>query len=265
MNKEEIYCVWAPREGLWSRWVKPVLFAAMNETGEPRSSGVSPDLSGVPPPDSGVLLVIDLPGSVGVEWGLALAASGYRPVPLYNAVPGPTGHVVPDEDNPPSSQPLPERSLLDTGPTMVALREGARMLQGLTLAPEAPPAFLLDADRRTGRGAPEPGRFDNRSISFPTDFPSANFLLSRKLTRAIVVQNEPAPPQADLAHTLRRWQDAGIPIYLKALKGEKNIAPIEVQKPSQFGRAWYRFLEIMGFRRNALGGFGGEIPDASSG
>jgi len=265
MNKEQIYSIWAPREGLWSRWVKPVLFAVMDGTASLGSAGATPDVSWVPSPNSNVPLVIDLPGSAGVEWGLALAALGYRPVPLYNAVPGPAGNLLPDEDDPPPVQALPEITLVDVRPIVAALAQGAEKLRSLSMGAEAPPAFLLDSNRRVGRGTPEPGRFDNRSISFPTDFPSANFLLSRKISRAIVVQTTSEPPQSDLAHTLRRWQDAGIAIDLKALAGEGTPVRIEVRMPSRFGKAWYRFLEMMGFRRHVLGGFGGEIPEGSSG
>jgi hypothetical protein len=265
MTKEEIYSSWAPDGALWSRWVKPVLFAAMDETAPSEPTAAIPDVSWVPSPEANVPLVIDLPGSMGVEWGLALAAVGYRPIPLYNAVPGPAGQLQPDEGEPPPPQPLPEISLVDVRPILAALAHGAQKLRDLAIRPDAPPAFLLDADRRIGRGAPEPGRFDNRSISFPTDFPSANFLLSLRISRAIVVQMTAESPQADLAHTLRRWQDAGIENHLKALKGEKDPARIEVTKPSAFGRAWYRFLEMLGLRRQPLGGFGGEIPEASSG
>ena len=103
MNREEIYSVWAPREGLWSRWVKPVLFSVMGEAALPGGAGATPDVSWVPSPESNVPLVIDLPGSAGVDWGLAVAALGYRPVPLYNAVPGPLGRLSPDEDEPPAA------------------------------------------------------------------------------------------------------------------------------------------------------------------
>ena len=37
----------------------------------------------------GFTLVLDLPGHSGVTAALVLAAGGYRPVPLYNALPGP--------------------------------------------------------------------------------------------------------------------------------------------------------------------------------
>ena len=51
------------------------------------------DASWIPPAEDNVAVVLDLPGADGVWTGVALAARGYRPVPLYNAVPGPTTGV----------------------------------------------------------------------------------------------------------------------------------------------------------------------------
>ena len=47
------------------------------------------NLSWSPAIDEKVAVVLDLPGAEGVRVGLELAARGYRPVPLYNAVPLP--------------------------------------------------------------------------------------------------------------------------------------------------------------------------------
>ena len=78
---------------------------------------------------------------------------------------------------------------------------------------EAPPAFLLDS-RRFPRGkAASPGQFDNRWMVFPQDFPSGKLLLSRGLRRAVVVRE--GPLMDDLAHVLRRWQEAGVRIEEK--------------------------------------------------
>jgi len=52
---------------------------------------VAGDVSWSPPPDGNAALVLDMPGSEGVLAGVALASRGYRPVPLYNALPLPFG------------------------------------------------------------------------------------------------------------------------------------------------------------------------------
>src|SRR5438034_11376896 len=220
MSKEAIYETWAPQDALWSRWAKPVLFACSNAL-QPRPANLDDpvDLSWAPAPSEHVALVLDLPGNQGVLMGLALAARGYRPVPLYNAVSNP--------------QPFLETengmreviTLVDVHPIMAALWHGAARLQGLALQPEAPPAFLLDANRR-GVEEPFAGCFDNRSVSFITDFPSSNFLLAHQIHGVLLVQISGHQPQPDLAHTLRRWQEARIAIDLKRLDTLGPPAPV---------------------------------------
>ena len=51
----------------------------------------------------------------------------------------------------------------------------------------------------------------------------------------------------------------------KSLAVEGAPVPIQVSRPSQFRGLWYRFLAMLGFKRNPLGGFGGEIPVPSAG
>ena len=131
--------------------------------------------------------------------------------------------------------------------------------------PESPPAFLLDANRRGEGSAATPGRFDNRSVSFTTDFPSATFLAAHGIRRALLIQSAGEHPQPDLAHTLRRWQDGGIVIESKALDASGPPVSIEVRKPSGFGFLWYRALCMLGLRRHRLGGFGGFVPEPSAG
>jgi len=259
MNKEEVFDIWAPEAASWSRWVKPLLFACMQSS--PPSWLVTSDpidLSWAPAAAPDVVLVIDLPGASGVHAGLELATKGFRPVPLYNAIPLP--FYFPDTG---AVDPAP--CLVEVTYILAALWYGRVTLSQLTLPAEAPPAFLLDWDRDGGNRLSRPGVFDNRSVSFTTDFPSANFLQSHGVRRAIVVQPREAQPRTDLAHTLRRWQEAGITIELKRLDEPGGPVPCEVQKPSWFGWAWQRVLMASGFQRAKVGGFGAWVPEASSG
>ena len=259
MTNEEIFNVWAPDGGRWSPWVKPVLFACMER--EPTtlmSDWPERDLSWAPATGSNVAVVLDLPGAEGVVTGVALSALGYRPVPLYNAVPGPTGVLA-------TGLLGGSASLIDVHHIAGALWHGTARLQATGLAEDAPPVFLLDAHRRGEGRFPTPGRFDNRSVSFTTDFPSANFLRAHGIQRALLAQTDLDIPQTDLAHTLRRWQEGGIAIELKRLDLFSPSTPIEVPKPSGFGSLWQRALTLMGLRRHGLGGFGGFVPEPSSG
>lgn len=256
MTKEELFEIWAPPDGQWSPWVKPVLFACAHEESFQFPQPLAAfDATGFPRVAERNALVLDLPGADGIRAGVALAAQGYRPVPLYNAIPGP--RLTP--------LTLPTSSaLVDVYEIVEALGAAAPLLSTLNLSLEAPPAFLLDANRR-GEGKPvTPGRFDNRSVSFTTDFPSATFLRANGIERAVLVQLDRDEPQPDLAHTLRRWQEGGIQIMRKRLDYPDGPIPIEISKPSAFGLLFQRALAALGLRRG-LGGFGGMVPTPSSG
>jgi hypothetical protein len=67
---------------------------------------------------------------------------------------------------------------------------------------------------------------DNRSISLPTDFPSGQLLRARGIRRILLVQEAASLPQADLSHTLRRWQEAGLAILAKRLDEPSQARPI---------------------------------------
>jgi len=256
MNSEAAYAIWAPEGGPWSPWVKPILFAnqpVWSEVPDPALDAI-PAPAWLPAIDASTAFVIDLPGAGSVPWGIALARRGWRPVPLYNALPGDSFAVSGTS-----------AAIVDVAAIVVAMRRATALLAPLALAPDGPPAFLLDALRRRGTGAPAiPGRFDNRSISLPTDFPSAVFLRSRGIRQVVLVQESSAAPQADLAHTLVAWQEGGLPILVQAASAEGAPQPLRVSRPSRFRALWYRCLATLGLRRSPLGGFGGYIA-ASAG
>jgi hypothetical protein len=326
MNKEEIYAKWAPEASVWSRWVKPVLFAYLDilEPGPLQSTGGPTSLlasarpsspSGVPAfsvaepatgseaeqssepavpetswewrwvpargwvksirpepvlhtawetewvPATGTrsALVLDLPGAEGVLLGLELGARGYRPVPLYNAVPLPGGEPPFD---PLTSRPVAAVQVL---PILHAFKKGAAILDLIDLPPDAPPVFLLDANRRGEGRKMLPDEFDNRSVCFTTDFPSANFLSAQRISCVVLVQRSGEQPQLDLAHVLRRWQKAGIAIHLKQLDVPGPPVPCEIARPSWFGAMFQRALSLVGLHRGEAGGFGAWITNSSAG
>jgi hypothetical protein len=260
MNKEEIFSIWAPDQSPWSRWAKPVLFAHLDsEMSQIPVTEAAGDVSWAPPPGENVALVLDLPGAEGVLTGIALAGRGYRPVPLYNAVPLPYHELLLD---PLTSKAVPAVKVL---PILSALRTGAEQLAQMKLPCDAPPAFLLDANRRGDGRKMEPDEFDNRSISFTTDFPSANFLASRAIQRVILVQKNCFEPPSDLAHSLRRWQDGGLKLERLRLDPPSQPEAFEVARPSWYGAMFQRALSRMGLCRSDGGGFGAWVPESSSG
>jgi hypothetical protein len=155
-------------------------------------------------------------------------------------------------------------ALVDVTPIQRELAKGAKFLQKLSLPLEAPPAFLLDARREAGGAIGSPGRFDNRWVVLPQDFPSANLLLSRGLRTCLLIQERPGPPVTDLSHALLRWQEAGIRIHRRALLSDTKPMPLFVEKPWFFRSLFYTVLALMGLRRNSAGGFGSLIPIPSS-
>jgi hypothetical protein len=257
MQREAIFETWAPPGGVWSLWARPILFAQMPESGDPGSGSAGEQPVRFAPQSTRgdmlipevyargqAVLVVDLPGEESVWAGLALAGLGYRPVPLYNVCTGPA-------------------EVIHQGPIIAALRAGAEHLASLTLT-DAPPAFLLDA-RRMGGGVIRPGDFDNRWQVFPQDFPSAAFLTARGIMRALLIQRGRLDPHEDLAHVLRRWQEAGITIEARDVTNEAPPVPITVGRPAWYRSAWQRVLAILGLRRGSHGGFGGFVPKPSHG
>jgi hypothetical protein len=253
VRREEIHEAWVPPGGAWSLWARPVLFAQMPE--DPVSPGPTagaplafrlPDPVWAPSAEEGAVLVIDLPGGESVAAGLALAARGYRPVPLFNACTGP-------------------KEVIDQGPILRGLRAGAPHLASLSLPPDAPPAFLLDDGRMEPKKPLEPEVFDNRWMVFPEDFPSARLLRARGFTRAVLVQRSRLQPRPDLAHVLRRWQEAGIAVEARDPDIATPPRPIVVDRPARYRGMWYRVLALLGLRAAPIGGFGSVIPKPSSG
>jgi hypothetical protein len=248
MTPAELYNLWAPRDSIWSPWAKPVLFAEDAFLGgEPTQVEDWHNLwpAWAAKSDIGTAIILDLPGAQAIWYGMALSQRGFRPVPLYNGVAGPS-------------------PLIDVNPIRMALHEVEDALTELlaNMPAEAPPVFLLDFNRSGGAVIADPGRFDNRWYVFPQDFPSANLLLSRGIRNVVLVQPQAGGPKTDLAHVLMRWQQAGIQILACGINDANQPIPITVNRPSNFRALWYLALALAGLRRNSAGGFGGGHPHA---
>jgi hypothetical protein len=256
MTRDELFSIWAPADSIWSPWAKGVLFAHYQGDGPPRPP--SPPIDGAwIPTDGATAIVLDLPGALGVDYGLELARIGYRPVPLYNAAPSSHAYAISDDVGHP---PILRSEVVDVRSILDALSATAAELQTIELPPDAPPAFLLDENRRYGDGIINPGRFDSRSVCFAADFPSAVFLSKNLITRILLVRESDLQPQSDAAHAFRRWQDAGLTILSRPLRQLGAPTPIDVPKPSFFTSLWQRLAVATRLRRNPMGGFGRGIP-----
>lgn len=257
MTPEQIFCVWAPPQSVWSPWVSPVIFPRVQAQEAPATEEDWPEahwLDSV----SGTAAVIDLNSEQSVEWGMALAKCGMRPVPLFNCSPEPLERSFLGETR-------AAGAVLDTVALRIAVGRATPFLPRLDLAPNAPPAFLLDAMRTLGHRAVAAGMFDNRWMVFPQDFPSARVLREQGIRRVIVLLHQGRPLQTDLSHVLFRWQEAGIEIFQKELNNSEELTRVHVSKPWRFRSVWYRALEIFGLQRSSAGGFGAYIPEEGSG
>jgi hypothetical protein len=172
MTKEEIFEAWAPDGIEWSAWAKPVLFAQWPDSVTPSATSAAPagghDYLWLPQGSRRTAVIVDLPAVESVRAGIALARRGYRPVPLYNTSYGPS-------------------PVIEIAPLILELAKGALVLQTTTLAPDAPPAFLLDSNRMQPGVPPSPGKFDNRWVVFPQDFPSATLLRARGVAEVLLI------------------------------------------------------------------------------
>jgi len=204
-------------------------------------------------------VVVDLPGAESLDVGFALASADFRPVPLYNASPGPE-ELVGFGSRPPSVW----NAVIDMGPVVEAISRVTVSLQRMEFSQDAPPAFLLDSTRLSGTRPVDEGMFDNRWMVFPQDFPSASFLLAHGIRQALLVQRDRLEPQDDLAHTLLRWQEGGIKVLSKNLEDDSPASKITVKRPSKYKATWYRALAQLGLRRNSAGGFGSYIPETTA-
>jgi hypothetical protein len=250
MTREELYAIWAPPGAVWTPWAKAVIFASYRLVEFAPRAVSSSDISWLDRSQQ-TAIVLDLPGSWGVEMAMQLARSGFRPVPLYNAAPAGDAGI----------------ELVDVRSILHGLASAAEELRSVQLAFDAPPVFLLDANRRgiAGNSRAQPGQFDNRSICFPTDFPSAAFLSGQGITSVLLVSQADRNPQPDLSHVLLRWQEAGVKILSIALVDKEPPRLIHVQPPSRFRALWYGWLAAFGLKRSPLGGFGGRVPFPSEG
>jgi len=237
-RRVETYEIWAPKESLWTRWAKPVLFTQIPRNVMRRAERSQASVRWLPFVQRDTAVIVDLSGNDSIEEGMSLAHLGYRPVPLYNGVYA-------------QSSQLP---LINNIGIATALFEYAEELSTYPLRPDAPPAFLLDADRM--KSPPKvPGSYDNRWCVFAQDMPSATFLLQNGIRRVVVRTDK---LQDDLAKVLLRYQEAQIAIL--TCDGETQ-SPVTVTKTTRLQEFAYRFKTTLGLTRNAAGGFGGKIPE----
>ena len=266
MKREEVFLAWAPKDSVWSPWVLPVPFAQMNCLDFAPALEVKADsfpwiLQG---DKEEFAYILDLPGEQAIRYGLTMAGLGLRPVPVIDGSPGAGEFYFSREPQASTTPAWHPNVAVDMTELLRALCEGASVLPGISIAPNALPAFLLDSRRMSGQRVLSNEIYDNRWQVFPQDFPSAKFLLEHGVRRVMLVQEHKGQPQEDLAHVLLRWQEGGIAIETVGISDGSSREEIRVTKPSWFRRIWYRALAVLKLRRSWSGGFGG-FPMISAG
>lgn len=212
MDGRKIYEIWAPAASVWSGWVRPVCFVAMNSAkAENRlvTDLTVPRILYIEESAADTAVIVDLPDKHGIEEGLALAKLGFRPIPVHNG-------TTPQQG---------ARAIIDNSKIETALIYGANEIGKITIPPDAPPAFLLDSNRSHKRKTSEP-IFDNGWDLYSQDLPSADFLLERGITKIIVrsrgIQN-------DLSVILYNFGKKGIRIFFT--EGYLKAKEVPVKKP----------------------------------
>ena len=242
MIQSRAWDAYAPDGADWSPWAKPVVFAMPEPLQVFGTPPVAYELGRRSWPATigpETFVIVDLVGATSVAAGLALAAYGLRPVPLFNGV-----HAS-------------AACLVDHAPIRAALAGSAAALVAMELPPSAPPCFLLDALRM--QGSPRPRVFDNRWVVTPEDFPSANRLLASGLRRRILLG---APAHEDLAHVLLRYANAGIELRIDDDGTLRDYTPT---RPAWFASVMHRTMIRFGLKPSSVGGFGAMIPEPQSG
>lgn len=258
MKRIEIHRAWAPADGAWSPWVKPVLFAAIDEDEDvppapmPRApEWLAPEVivpleetTEPPAPYRGpralrdTAVVIDAPADEGAKLGVVLTEHGFRPIPLYNAL----------------SSPL---AIIDVRPLIRVLAESAEHVAKASLT--APPAFLLHAERM-GRGlTARPGHFDNRAVCRASDFPSSERLRQAGIRRVVLLMDA---IQEDFAPIALEWQASGLALWRR--RSGERAAPFTMRAPWLGQRLW-SWLVRPAFHSSADGAYGKLIEEPAAG
>ena len=135
MTNKDIFKIWAPFGKKWVEWVRPVPFMAIDDKTKascqmsimlPYAQDLNKDNM-----DRTTAVIVDLPGVQSLDVGIALAARGYRPIPIYNG----------------TIEQKASRATTDNSSVANALMWGASILNDIEIKDDAPPAFLTDTNR----------------------------------------------------------------------------------------------------------------------
>ena len=177
MKAQEVYSIWAPKEVIWSQWVRPLAFVNIDTTSAKRSrlNFQLPEIVDFTDTNQATALILDLKDHHAVLEGLALAKQGWRPIPIYNGTKAPLGTLA----------------IIDNQNIEYALLWGAEILENLFINPAAAPVFLLDSNRLK-RYRNSVTMFDNSWDIYAQDLPSAGYFKEQGINKIIIKGEKPA-------------------------------------------------------------------------
>jgi len=257
-----LWQAWGPVAGSpWEPFHCVTLFAALDEVKKDRPGSLlgplaDPDvpafvMSSAAPPAwaaPGTLVMVDLPGPQSVAVGFQLAATaGYQPVCTFDNWP----HI---------------KGVLKSERVLGALLYYAAALDAARehMTPGSPPVWICDRERFTGK-KPPPGGFDNRYILEDRLLPGPQLLHAAGIQKVVYVcPNGDALPAEDVRAYLDELTPKGIRVTRVATASETEWTmeqPYVRRFTSDSG--WSAFS--LGLMRSSAGGFGGFVPQPSSG
>jgi len=213
MNGRKIFETWTQTGTVWTRWVRPVYFIALNSF--KNNSAIKkiniPQIFYMDALEKNSAVILDLPGRYTIDESFALAKLGWRPIPLYNGTDPQEGVM----------------SLVDNKDIEDALAAGADELKKFNLPDDAPPSFLLDSNR-THMFKMNISIFDNSWDIYGQDMPSGAYLLKNGINKVIVRSQK---LKKDLKLILYKFQKSGLKIYFT--NGFEKPKEIAIRKPQK--------------------------------
>ena len=195
MSGKDIFKIYAPNGVKWSDWVRPVPFVAIDTYNrKPIIDWYDRKVIFIKEYSQNSAIFVDLPGKESIEFGIALAYLGYRPIPIFNGTDEQQGSVATNDNY------LVESCLIN----------GSEILKNIKLRKDANPAFLLDSYRINRYRARE-SIFDNSWDIYKQDVPSANYFKQNGINKIIVVSDN---IKRDLKKILLTFQNNGMKVYI---------------------------------------------------
>ena len=195
MSGKDIFKIYAPNGVKWSDWVRPVPFVAIDTYNrKPIIDWYDRKVIFIKEYSQNSAIFVDLPGKESIEFGIALAYLGYRPIPIFNGT---------DEQQ--GSLAINDNYLVES-----CLINGSEILKNIKLRKDANPAFLLDSYRINRYRARE-SIFDNSWDIYKQDVPSANYFKQNGINKIIVVSDN---IKRDLKKILLTFQNNGMEVYI---------------------------------------------------